>query len=235
MGLRCLIGHDFGEMQTDRDRRERGDEVIVTITEYRECERCGHARVVSENKEVRSTAATEQAAPDEGEDAPAELEERTESLDDVTAEEDDGVILEDEVPGRQHGEWPEDRSAEADAGEDGASEPTPWPEVEGEDEGYAAEPSDGGLEGVEFSSGLRPEAAATDAGGGTSTEDGDVIEASGDGSRGGFRRARPSPTGRRRRSETPGRGVRSGPADQRRQSRRASDTPIVLSSYVPDE
>ncbi|QZY00332.1 DUF7093 family protein [Halobaculum rubrum] len=52
MGLRCLLGHDFSEPRTERDREVRGDEVITTITEVKECSRCGETRVVSENKEV---------------------------------------------------------------------------------------------------------------------------------------------------------------------------------------
>ncbi|WP_348612644.1 DUF7093 family protein [Halobaculum rarum] len=54
MGLRCLLGHDFSEPRTERDREVRGDEVITTITEVKECSRCGETRVVSENKEVTS-------------------------------------------------------------------------------------------------------------------------------------------------------------------------------------
>ncbi|MFC7069777.1 DUF7093 family protein [Halobaculum lipolyticum] len=56
MGLRCLLGHDFTEPRTERDREERGDEVVVAITEVKECRRCGETRVVSENKEVTSLA-----------------------------------------------------------------------------------------------------------------------------------------------------------------------------------
>lgn len=54
MGLRCLLGHNFSEPRTETDREERGDEVITTITEVKECARCGETRVVSENKEVTS-------------------------------------------------------------------------------------------------------------------------------------------------------------------------------------
>lgn len=38
----------------ERDREERGDEVVITISEVKECSRCGETRVVSENKEVTS-------------------------------------------------------------------------------------------------------------------------------------------------------------------------------------
>lgn len=211
MGLRCIIGHDFGEIQTERDRRERGEEVIVTIREFRECDRCGDTRVVSENKEVRSavTAEMDRSTPTERDDATDDRDARTrgpaETFDgvadeDVSADEDDGVILEDEPEERQPGEWPADETA--DDGDEDEHEPTPWPEVEGEDEGYAAEAGEGGdPEGVEFGSGLTPEAAASDAGGTTTADDGEeVVEATRGGSRGGFRRASPSPspTGRQR-------------------------------------
>ncbi|MEZ3116721.1 zinc ribbon domain-containing protein [Halobaculum sp. MBLA0147] len=56
MGLRCLLGHDYGETRTEREREERGDELVVTETEIEECTRCGETRVVSENTEVRSLA-----------------------------------------------------------------------------------------------------------------------------------------------------------------------------------
>jgi septal ring-binding cell division protein DamX len=54
MGLRCLLGHDYGETQAEREREERGDELVVTVTEVEECTRCGDTRVVSENTEVTS-------------------------------------------------------------------------------------------------------------------------------------------------------------------------------------
>ena len=54
MGLRCLLGHDYGESHTEREREERGDELVVTVTEVEECTRCGDTRVVSENTEVTS-------------------------------------------------------------------------------------------------------------------------------------------------------------------------------------
>ncbi|MFB6266297.1 MAG: hypothetical protein ABEI31_01455 [Halodesulfurarchaeum sp.] len=54
MGLRCsLLGHDFGDSITERDREERGQEVVTTVREVRECRRCGTEQVVSENTEVR--------------------------------------------------------------------------------------------------------------------------------------------------------------------------------------
>jgi hypothetical protein len=81
MGLRCtVIGHDHGEPKRVEEREERGDELVVTVREYRECRRCGHRKTISENTEVRSddihdagdsaetddTAETGQTAPSPG-------------------------------------------------------------------------------------------------------------------------------------------------------------------------
>ncbi|WP_293029795.1 hypothetical protein [Natronococcus sp.] len=55
MVLRCsLLGHDYGDVDVEREREERGSEVVVTVREYEECARCGDKHVVSENTEVRS-------------------------------------------------------------------------------------------------------------------------------------------------------------------------------------
>ncbi|MDX1747326.1 MAG: hypothetical protein R3324_15420, partial [Halobacteriales archaeon] len=111
MGLRCLIGHDFGEPQIERDRDEQGDEVVVTIREFKECARCGERQTVTENKEITSLAAPES----EPEPEPTESRSSSsptpsgESFENVTAEEDDGIILTDdtdEESSRDHGEWP---------------------------------------------------------------------------------------------------------------------------------
>jgi transcription elongation factor Elf1 len=53
MGIRCLLGHDFGGREVERDRREDGDEVVVAYRTVETCERCGSRRVVSENKEIK--------------------------------------------------------------------------------------------------------------------------------------------------------------------------------------
>ena len=195
MGLRCLIGHDFGEVLTDRDREERGDEVVVTVREYRECDRCGEVRVVSENKEVRHREteepdeATAEAAPE------SDVGGAASGFEDVDG--DDGIILEDEPEEpeeRQRGAWPE--ADEPEEAAEAESNPAPWPEVEGEDEGFAAESADDRpLEGVEFKAGLTPEAAPSDPS--QAQLDEEVLESSGGD---GFRRASPAPasTGRQR-------------------------------------
>ncbi|MDR5674396.1 Zn-finger domains containing protein [Halalkaliarchaeum sp. AArc-CO] len=115
--------------------------------------------------------------------------------DDVSqdAEEDDGIILDDEPtdsdrsPGawpdasdtRQEGEDPTPDGVEGAAGDESAivdetaedDRAEPWPDQHGEDEGYDAEPGGGTPEGVSFGSGLRPE--ATD---GQSPEDDEGVE-----------------------------------------------------------
>ncbi|WP_255170580.1 DUF7093 family protein [Natrononativus amylolyticus] len=68
MVLRCsLLGHDYGEADVEREREERGSEVIVTVTEYEECSRCGDKHLLSENTEVTSisseTVASDPPAP----------------------------------------------------------------------------------------------------------------------------------------------------------------------------
>ncbi|WP_096394181.1 hypothetical protein [Halorubrum trapanicum] len=52
MGLRCLLGHDFGEPELRREREEDGDEVVTTVKEVKTCARCGETQIVSENTEV---------------------------------------------------------------------------------------------------------------------------------------------------------------------------------------
>jgi predicted RNA-binding Zn-ribbon protein involved in translation (DUF1610 family) len=53
MGLKCrLLGHTYGDPEVERNREERGDEVVVTIREVQTCGRCGDEQVVSQNKEV---------------------------------------------------------------------------------------------------------------------------------------------------------------------------------------
>ena len=85
MGLKCrLLGHQYGDPEIERDREEKGDEVVVTIREIQVCQQCGAEHVVSENKEVtairsaqevgldqRSGAAPEAADPAAADDAPA--------------------------------------------------------------------------------------------------------------------------------------------------------------------
>jgi hypothetical protein len=132
MGLRCLLGHDFGPPEIEREREENGDEMVVTVREVETCRRCGEERVVSENKEVTAIrspdelgldASADGAAADaddpagSGEspvDAPTAAGQSTagdesapSSADLPSDAEDDGVILDDEDAARGHGEWPD--------------------------------------------------------------------------------------------------------------------------------
>jgi len=65
MGLRCLLGHDFGEPETERERTEEGNEVVVTVREVKTCQRCGEKQVVSENKEITSIEQLRESATGE--------------------------------------------------------------------------------------------------------------------------------------------------------------------------
>lgn len=164
MGLRCILGHDFGDRQSEGEREDRGDEVVVTMREYRECARCGYRRIISENKEVKPNEETT-GDDDDPPSVPStnELIDDEEPFEELSAAEDDGMILDDddETPVRGHGEWPAHDTGEPVEAEAGSSE---WPNPIGEDEGFSAEPSDGRpLEDVEFTrGGLTPEARPTD-------------------------------------------------------------------------
>lgn len=53
MSLRCsLLGHEYGESEIERDREERGNEVVISVVELERCTRCGTTRTISENTEV---------------------------------------------------------------------------------------------------------------------------------------------------------------------------------------
>lgn len=140
MALRCSVfGHDYGEAEVEREREERGSEVVLTVQEYEECIRCGDRTVISENTEVTSlsTETDEQPEgdPDEEFDVPADEHE-----DPVT---DDGVILEDDGPSpegeRERGEWPESD----DVGPPVETErPAEWPD----DEDVASDDGDAGTD-----------------------------------------------------------------------------------------
>lgn len=148
MGLRCsLLGHDYGEPDVEREREERGNEVVITIRELETCTRCGAESVVSENTEVRpigpppSTTEPDEepdASPadagdvaagppddsveDAGGAASADVGAPAADLDAPPADADDGVILDDEedeqVEGeRAPGEWPSAADTRLEEGE----------------------------------------------------------------------------------------------------------------------
>jgi hypothetical protein len=139
MGLRCLLGHDFGPPEIEREREENGDEMVVTVREIETCRRCGDERVVSENKEVTAirspddvgmgaTPETADSEPDadatptaesSASDAESPSTDRPDDADTpATGHQpegaDDGVILDDGSE-RAHGEWPDSDVSDSDS------------------------------------------------------------------------------------------------------------------------
>lgn len=103
MGLRCLLGHDFGEPETEREREEEGSEVVVTVREVKTCTKCGEKQVVSENKEIKSIEQLREtatgAADDGADDADSGAEvDATEGTGPVEPDED--IDPADTVPGQ---------------------------------------------------------------------------------------------------------------------------------------
>jgi hypothetical protein len=177
MGLRCsLLGHDFGDPEVEREREERGSEVVLTVREIAECRRCSRTNVVSENKEVTALHGRDERDED-GSDADltvdadatpepstGEASDADENEVDEEDQEDDAVIIEDdedeENDDRAHGEWPE--PAEPDEEDDADDAPAEWPTLDSDDEGFDARPSTGGDAAVEFGGGLAPERATVE-------------------------------------------------------------------------
>ncbi|ELY92769.1 hypothetical protein C483_07372 [Natrialba hulunbeirensis JCM 10989] len=149
MVLRCsLLGHDYGESDVEREREERGSEVVVTVQEYEECVRCGDRHVISENTEVTSLSAvsatetepdtTDTAAPDSKttptpdpdlshddvstppDDSPthATADSSTTEIDETDGVTDDGMIIDDEPDAAAVESGPEPGRGDADVGGD---------------------------------------------------------------------------------------------------------------------
>ena len=105
MALRCsLLGHDYDDPTVKRDREERGSEVVLTVTEFQRCQRCGVEKILSENTEVTSLenghdlsgAATPVAEGEHdsvGDEHPAEASDPTPDSDDG-----DDVVAADTAP-----------------------------------------------------------------------------------------------------------------------------------------
>lgn len=203
MSLRCsLLGHEYGESEIERDREERGDEVVLSVTELERCVRCGNARIISENTEVtqrsprREADAPESAAepasePDSrgsfsGANAAASSTAETRSDADFGSDRNVGFAADDAGgaelletseadadPGRESGSWPEHD------GESAATDASrEWPSLEGDDEGFDASVPDGESTTVEFGGGLTPQAdqGAEILGGESSADEEDAVE-----------------------------------------------------------
>lgn len=183
MSLRCsLLGHEFGDSEIERDREERGNEVVISVVELERCTRCEKTRTISENTEVTqlsqpdaptgaesesATSRPEAVASDPASKSGSGIRPRPETdpeddLDSGAATEptfdtdphveDTEIIEEGGTEGREPGAWPEVADHEQGGDSSGA-----WPTVEGEDEGFDATTPDGKTE-IEFGGGLTPQA-----------------------------------------------------------------------------
>jgi len=60
MGFRCsILGCEYEGTEHERERDQRGEEVVFTVREYEECRRCGDRQLVSENTGVTTTPTVE--------------------------------------------------------------------------------------------------------------------------------------------------------------------------------
>jgi hypothetical protein len=146
MGLRCLLGHEYANREVEREREERGDEVVVTYRTVETCDRCGERRVVSENKEVRPI--------------------RDPREDDVATGLGGGGVTADLDEPSASDDAPAAASEEAPAA-GGDPSPTPTPEADA-DEGStpaatASTGDDGGAAGADDDGAPTPDPAAEDA------------------------------------------------------------------------
>lgn len=98
MGLKCsLLGHAYEPADVERDREERGSEVVTVVRELERCRRCDAERVVSESTEVTAVVDPEDVGLDEsattpGNDTPKPDDETTDA--DATAADRDGETAE---------------------------------------------------------------------------------------------------------------------------------------------
>jgi hypothetical protein len=179
MSLRCsLLGHEFGDSEIERDREERGNEVVISVVELERCTRCGETRTISENTEVTQRSRSDADSPTENDTEPATsqpeavasnptsksrsgIRPRPENKNDLNSGINTGaafdtegseIIEEDGTDDRDPGAWPEVADHEQRVSSD-----TAWPAVDGEDEGFDATTPDGRTE-IEFGGGLTPQA-----------------------------------------------------------------------------
>ncbi|APW97559.1 hypothetical protein CHINAEXTREME_07120 [Halobiforma lacisalsi AJ5] len=139
MVLRCsLLGHDYGDPDVEREREERGSEVVVTVQEYEECTRCGERNVISENTEVTSISSAI-----DGDELPDEHEPEPESVPEPGPESD----IDSEQPSGSEPESAADGEdvefIDADAGETETVEPTADADTDADDTVATAADDDG--------------------------------------------------------------------------------------------
>lgn len=152
MAMRCsLLGHDYGDPQVTHERDQRGSEVVVTVTEFERCQRCGKKHVISENTEVTSVGA-DAGGSDAGvvEQGPPE-----------SAEADTGptgpTTADDRPAGTTEG---------ADVEEPAGGDPV------ASDEGHGVRDAEPGVESAES-----PGTAGATEGGSAATDDGEILDA----------------------------------------------------------
>ncbi|MFP4626979.1 MAG: hypothetical protein ACLFNI_10370 [Natronomonas sp.] len=134
MGLKCsILGHTFEPAGEQREREERGSEVVTVIQEIERCRECGETNVVSESTEVtavvdvgeeeESIPSKESSTEARSDGDPATgfesiIERSEDSGRDVESsaadpEDEDAEILTDETT-REPGEWPEESADDVD-------------------------------------------------------------------------------------------------------------------------
>ena len=149
MGVLCIFGHSYGDVQRSEEKNEQGREIVTTIREYKICSRCGKTRILSEFKEVSVEPIgeddKEQKIEDEKMDSGLHLEEEVvENLEDISEETEEELVEE---------------------------ETEEWPELTEEDEGFNAGLPESSIENIEFGGGLIPKSLREE-----ETDDGEVVE-----------------------------------------------------------
>lgn len=87
MGFGCLFSHDFGAPEHEREREQRGSEVIVTTREVKTCLDCGARQILAENTAIKGRGAASPETDAEG----AEAEDDTKSGEPESTEADAGA------------------------------------------------------------------------------------------------------------------------------------------------
>jgi hypothetical protein len=77
MGLKCLLGHDFGPPGVVREHEEDGNEMVITEREIQRCKRCGEEQIIAESTEVRAIMSEDDLHRDADDDRLLDPEETT--------------------------------------------------------------------------------------------------------------------------------------------------------------
>ncbi len=74
-----MFGCEYDGTEIEREREQRGSEVVLTVREYEECVRCGEIRLISENTGVTRAPREEGTPGEEGGDAGADAPDQSAS------------------------------------------------------------------------------------------------------------------------------------------------------------